>query len=206
MAAPRTIDWERLEPDWRAGIKSVPQMVAEYEEATGKTVSKSAINKHFKDFGIPRDLAAKIKAKADAIVSASMVSGKVSTDTNATDVEIINKAATDIAIIQLAHRQDIRRNRELANKLMSELEAQTGNLELFHQLSELMQSNDKDAVGKLDDMYRRVIALPSRVDTAKKLAETLKVLIGLEREAFNIDGNKSPGLTLDDFLDAIANA
>lgn len=80
MAAPRIIDYGRIEPGWRAGILSVQQLADEYRAATGQAVTLTAINKHFKKLGIPRDLSAKIEAKAAAMVSAAMVSGKVSID------------------------------------------------------------------------------------------------------------------------------
>lgn len=77
MAAIRKIDYERIEPDWRAGVKSVQQLAQEYTERTGVSVTKAAINKHFKGRGIPRDLTAKIRAKVEEKVLASKVSGKV---------------------------------------------------------------------------------------------------------------------------------
>ena len=63
MAAPRIIDYGRIEPGWRAGKLSVQQLADEYEKDTGKRVARSAIQKHFNGLGIPRDLSAKIKAK-----------------------------------------------------------------------------------------------------------------------------------------------
>ncbi len=68
MAAPRIIDYGRIEPGWREGLLSVPQLAEEYEKATGQPVTRQAINKHFRELGIPRDLAAKNRAKASAPV------------------------------------------------------------------------------------------------------------------------------------------
>ena len=59
----------------------------------------------------------------------------------------------------------MRRFRTLANRLLNELEAST--------------------TGELPKDEKR-LALGSRVDTAKKLAETFKVLFGLERQVLNI--------------------
>lgn len=63
MAAPVRIDYDRIEPDWRAGIKSAQQMADEYTLATGQKVSHAGISKHFKKLGIPRDLIAKINGE-----------------------------------------------------------------------------------------------------------------------------------------------
>ena len=65
MAAPGTVDYGRIEPGWREGLKSVPQLAAEYTAATGQPITQAAIRKHFVKIGVPRDLSAKIKAKAD---------------------------------------------------------------------------------------------------------------------------------------------
>jgi len=67
----------------------------------------------------------------------------------------------------------------------------------------LMRSEDDKGVDKLNDLYRKVIATPQRIDSLKKLAETLKHLIYLEREAFDIVPAPTPG---DNALQAIAKA
>jgi hypothetical protein len=125
VAAPRIIDYGRIEPGWRAGLLSVQQLADEYEAATGQKVTLQAINKHFKKLGIPRDLAAKIEAKAAAMVQAAMVQGKVQIDGSETipdDVKIIASAAKQSANIQLAHRRTFEKLRERADRYEIELE------------------------------------------------------------------------------------
>lgn len=191
----KSIDWEAIEKDWRAGIKSVLQIAGE------NGISHTAINKHFKKLGIPRDLQAKIAAKADALVSAAAVSATVSTETKPADVEIIEANAQLQANIQLSHRKDIQRSRGLAMKLLDELEQTSDNRELFAQLGLMLAAPDEKGTDKLNDLYMKVISMPSRVDSMKKLSETLKVLVGLEREAFGIDGKQqTAGDALDKFL------
>jgi hypothetical protein len=120
MAAPRKVDYARIEASWRAGIKSAPQLAAEYTAETGVSVSHVAITKHFKKLGVPRDLAAKVKAKADAMVIAAMVANKVDATKEAS---IIVEAAGQQAGVRLSHRSDISRSRSLALKLLTELES-----------------------------------------------------------------------------------
>lgn len=55
MAAKAKIDWSLIEPDWRAGTKSGQQLAEEYSLATGVSVTRAAISKHFKARGIERD-------------------------------------------------------------------------------------------------------------------------------------------------------
>lgn len=197
------IDWERIEPDWRAGVKSVLQIAADYEKATGRSVSHTAINKHFKELKVPRDLKAKVQAKAEAKVSAAAVSARVSTETTPTDAAIIEANADVMATVMLSQRKDIQRNRSLAMKLLDELEDQTMGRELFENLGALMESPDENGRDKLFDLYMKVIGSSGRIDSMKKLADTLKVLVGLEREAYGIGAEQKGAGNYEDFLDQL---
>lgn len=164
MAAPRIIDYGRIEPGWRAGKLSVQQLADEYEKDTGKRVARSAIQKHFNGLGIPRDLSAKIEAKASAMVAAAMVAGKVAVDGNETlpaEAAIIASAATTSANVQLSHRADIRKLRERVQGYETELDACP------------------------DDLGKRVTILKNLVDTQCRL-------IAAEREAFGMDKDAPP--------------
>lgn len=164
MAVPGTVDYGRIETGWREGIKSVPQLAAEYTDETGQTITQAAIRKHFVKLGIPRDLSAKIKAKADAMVSAATVSGSVSVDGNETlpaEAAIIASAATTSANVQLSHRADIRKLRERVQGYETELDACQ------------------------DDLGKRVTILKNLVDTQCRL-------IAAEREAFGMDKDAPP--------------
>ena len=192
MAAAKKIDYGILEPAWRAGIKTPPQLAAEYTEATGVRVSHTAIIKHFKKLGVPRDLKAKVMAKAEAMVMASVVSGKVSAETNEQDAEIIASNATLVATVRIAHRADIARARRLCMALFSELEAQTSDVPALSRLGELLRNEDDKGVDRLNDAYRAIISLPERTKTMKALADSLKVVVSLEREAHGITGDEKP--------------
>ena len=203
MAAPRKIDYERLEPAWRAGIKSPPQLASDYTEKTGVSVSHTAIIKHFRKLGIPRDLSAKIQSKADAMVLRGMVAGKVAAVTKEREAEIVNDGAAQIATVRISHRADIGRSRALTMALLIELESQTGNLPDLVALGEILRSPNEVGADKLNDIYQAVLSLPERTKTVKALSEALKNLVGLEREAYNIGGNDTGAdrkpLTINDF-------
>ena len=51
-------------------------------------------------------------------------------------------------------------------------------------------SSEKD---KLNDLYRKIISLPERARTAKTLAETLRITIDMERQAFGMDAKGADG-------------
>lgn len=182
------VDWEAVEIQYRAGIRSLKDIGAEFG------VSDAGIIKRAKRDGWVRDLKAKIKAKADAKVSAALVSAEVSPQTKASEAQVIEVEAQVQARVRLGHRQDIARFRKLALALLTELEAETGDPELFEELGDLLRSEDRNGQDRRNDIYRRVISSAGRVDSLKKLSETLKHLIGLEREAYGIASDeKQPG-------------
>ena len=197
MAAPKKIDYDRIEPGWRAGLLSPHQLAALYTEETGQKVSHAAIIKHFKKSGIARDLSSKINDRANAMVTEAMVTGKVTSKPSIPDSSIIEQGSIQVATVKLAHRRDIHRARRLANALMDELEAQVGteNAALLADLGEVMRSPDDAGQDKLNDLYRKIISLPERAKTAKTLAETLRIAVDMERQAFGMDAKGADGAT-----------
>ena len=185
MTAPRPgVDWEAIEKDYRAGVATLRQ-IAETHGTTHTTVATRA-----KKFGWDRDLSAKIAAKAESILSKSHLSSDLSKP--ATEREIVESNGQIVAAALIGQQKSIKRHRTLSEKLLAELEAQCDYPEIFEQLGALMQSPDERGSDKLNELYRRVIALPSRIDGAKKAAETLRILVSLEREAYGMDKGASP--------------
>jgi hypothetical protein len=175
-------DWERIEADFRAGLLSLREIAG----ADGN-VTEGAIRKRAKRDGWERDLGAKIKARADELVRKAEVRIEVRKQGAASERQIIEANAERIAQVRGEHRGDITRLRTLGLTLLTELEGQSADPQLLEQLGELMASPDDKGVDKLNDLYRKIISTPSRIDSAKKVAETLKHAIGLEREAYGLD-------------------
>ncbi|MNJ26779.1 hypothetical protein D3C77_212690 [compost metagenome] len=190
-------DWERIEQLYRAGVLSVREIAA-----TCGT-SHTAINKRAKVHGWERDLKAKIQAKADALVSKAEVSKQVSTEQLETERGIVEANAKVIADIRIAHRTDIGRARRLANMLLDELEGLTeeqGTLkELILQLKEADGEGDADMSDVLA-LASKMSSLPSRTKTMKELGETLKNLITLERQAYDLGASNGDGDQTDQSL------
>jgi len=183
-------DWERIEQLFRAGLLSVREI------ASACGVSHTAINKRSKTEGWERDLKAKIKAKADSLVSKREVSSKVSTEALATERGIVEANAEVIADIRMAHRTDIGRSRRLANKLLDELESLTDEQGTIKSLIKRFKEGDHEDGEAMADMLalaNKIGALPSRTKTMKELAETLKTLVALERQAYELDTKAGGG-------------
>jgi hypothetical protein len=173
-------DWERIEADYRAGLLSVREI------ASANGVSHVAIQKRAKRDGWTRDLAAKIKAKADDLVTKELVTKEVTKEKAVTERQIVEAGAEAIARVRLAHRSDINKGRNIVTRLFDELGSEMDNLPELHELGEMMRKESESGIDKLNDLYRKVISMPGRVESVKKLSEALKNLIAMEREAYGL--------------------
>lgn len=193
------VDWEAVEREYRAGIKTLRQIADE------QGVSNPAIVKRAKRDGWERDLSAKIHAKAESLVSKQLVSSVVSKEDAIAERQIVDANAEMMASVIRGHHKLLTRLRGIAMLLMDRLEAELEGTDLFIQLGEMMASPDEFGSDKIGDLYRKVIALPTQTDTAKKLAEMLKTIIELERKVFKIDEQKPVDVNpVADFLRSIS--
>lgn len=186
MAKASNIEWDLIERDWRAGVKTQAQIAAEYG------VSRAAMTKRFAKHGITRDLSGKVRAAAATIVAKSAVvpeDAPAGTGT-ASDRDIIEANATIQSGIILAHRRDIQRARRLSMSLLDELEGQTDNTELIEQLMDALDTPDDKGMAKRIAALQRLMSLGSRATTIKTLTESLRTLVSLERQAFGLDDEK----------------
>lgn len=183
MAKP---DWEAIESAYRAGVMSLREIASQHG------ISDTAIRKRAKKDGWARDLAAKIQSKADDLVRRREVRTQVRTETAVTERELIEATAEAIATVRMEHRGDIRRARELTNTLFDELSGQSADTAALEKLGELLCDPDDKGRDRLNEIYQKVISLPSRVKSMKDLSDSLKTLIGLEREAYSIDNKVEP--------------
>lgn len=191
MTDKQPTDWERIEQLYRAGVLSLREIAIACPGPNHVAIARRA-----KKFGWVQDLSAKIKAKANDLVTRQAVTADVTAERAVSDKAVIEINAQAIASIRMAHRGDIARGRRLTNKLLDELEGLTDNRELFDQLGELMRDPDDNGFDKRNDLYGKVISLPGRSKTMKEMADTLKTLVSLERQAFNLDeaeGDRPPG-------------
>ena len=201
MAEKKVIDWEKIELDYRAGIKSLRQIAGEHD------IAESAIRRRAKQYEWVRDLSEKIKAKADDIVRKESVRSSVRTKTTISEKDTIDANANEVASVRLAHRKDIQRSRKIAMSLFDELEMMVGqeNVKLLEMLGELMWSPDDKGNDKVNDLYMKIISMPGRVKSMKDLSDTLKTLIALERQAFGLDDeNNKPVDALTALLERVS--
>lgn len=193
------IEWDLIERDWRAGVKSQAQMSKEYG------VSRAAMQKHFEKRGITRDLGGKVRSAAATIVAqtvAVQASPPGATSSPAAEKDIIEANAAMQSQIILQHRNDIQRSRRLSMALLNELESQTDHLDLIDQLQDVLHDPDDKGMARRLELLERLTSLGSRAGTMKSLADTLRSLVALERQAFGLDekGDEDTGNGIEDVI------
>lgn len=197
MAKP---DWEAIESAYRAGVMSLREIASQHG------ISEGAIRKRAKRDDWSRDLNAKVKERADDLVRKAEVRKQVRSEAILSEHVLIEATAEVIATVRMQHRGDIRRARTLANALFDELEAECADVESLRQLGELLSSPDDNGRDRLNELYQAIISMPERVKSMKALSETLKNLIGLERQAYSMDeGDKDKVVdALSDLMDSLS--
>lgn len=154
----RQIDWEKIELDYRAGIKTLRQIADEHG------ISNPAILKRAKRDDWVRDLSAKIDKKADELVSKNLVSKEVSKTQKIAEKEIIDANAQAIAEIRLSHRKDFVRFKSTIESLQKELD-------------ELNKLKDPD------NLALRTKVLKDLTDTHAKLVALERQAYNMDKEA-----------------------
>lgn len=182
-------DWERIEADYRAGIKSLREIVAPYD------LTEGALRKRAKRDSWTRDLSAKIKAKADDLVRKAAVRTPSTQLTAATEKEVVDANAHDRADAVLKQQSMAGRLMRLVENMASELELETTDPALFAQLGHLMDQGIGEAkADKVAETYQKIMALPGRVETMKKLAEAFEKVVRIQRLALGMDDPTPPPL------------
>lgn len=192
MARPVLIDWEKIELDFRAGVKTLREIAASHD------ISHVAISKRAKKEGWVKDLSARIKAKTQDLVNKKSVNSTVNSASVNEIIEVNAKIQSDII---LAHRIDIPKKRELVAKLFAEVEALTDGGDIVEQMTLALGGGDME---QLADAARKAISLPSRIKGVTELIGAFKTVVSMERQAFGIaDGEEKKATTLQDIINAI---
>lgn len=152
MSEKRVIDKEGIEREFRAGMKSLREIGDEF------AVSHVYVSKLAREKGWERDLSAKIRAKAEALVSKEAVTSLVNVGSKLDERAVIEANAQVQASIRREHRTDIQRTKRIVNKLLE----------------------------KLEGLPTKEDTLKEQASVVKQLADTQRVVVAMEREAFGI--------------------
>lgn len=208
-AARPAADWELIEKLYRAGLLSLREIAKAADDA----VTEGAIRKRAKKDGWARDLGPKIAQRADELVRKEVVRTASTQLTPASEREVVDANAEQQYRVRMDARHDVVRLENLVRSLMTELEAETGDVAAFTQLGELLDESGPDAGGKWkqdkrNEVYMKVISGAWRVDAAKKLVEMTEKLIKLKFQVFGVPiESESKGVdTIEGFLGMVRDS
>lgn len=191
-------DWEKIEREFRAGQLSIREIAAQYGP------SDTAIRKRAKAEGWSRDLSDDVRRRTKAKLVREQVRAE-SGGKQFSDEEIAEQAAERAVEIVQLHRSDIKASREAVRQMIDELTSNCVNQDV---IAEILQQHldEEDASDKRRQAVERMLSLQGRAQTAQSLTSSLKTLVALERQAFNIDDQPKEHDPLDELLAAVSNS
>ncbi|MFD1261721.1 hypothetical protein [Entomomonas asaccharolytica] len=174
-------NWQAIEKDYRLGQLSVRAIAEKY-----KMPNHSVIVRRANKYGWLRDHSKEINNLTQVgllTLQEEKAPKKAPKSTTPTREDIEAAALTNIQVIK-HHRNDIRTGRELVNLFMGQLqEAATNRNEI--EAAILSETEEDQTIARRSAMLKAV-ALPTHASTLRDLSTTLKNLIPLERQAYNI--------------------
>lgn len=173
MTARAAVDWERIRAEYEAGQLSTREL----GRAFG--TSEAAIRRRAKSHGWTRSLAPKVRrAVRERLIRDDAVSPEV-------EAEVVETAAVRGVEVIRSHRRDIGQARDVAGRMLLELDEATANREQIEALIWDETAGDED--GKRRHAMLRAVSLPSRASALQALAGALGRVVALERQAFGLD-------------------
>ncbi len=182
-AKAKQVNWESVEADYRAGMKTLRQIGSDHG------VSHVRIQQKAKELGWVRSLTERINAKAEEKLTKAALTKSLTKPVS--DEAIVDANANLQVNVQLGHRSDIAALKKTIVGLSQELGALSdGALQdalheiLEEKVAEVESETRKTALYKA---YGAAMALGGRAGAGQKLATALGTLIDKERQAFGID-------------------
>jgi hypothetical protein len=201
------VDWELIEKDYRAGIKTLRQIAEE------RGVSHVAIQKRAKQYGWTRDLSEKIQAKAKekvtkaAVTKASYQTGLETKEAKLTDAQVVDKYADIVASVDQIQREDVKLAIDNSRNQLQEL-VTLGDPKFRAALEAIADAMDESGptangawkTDKVNELYRYIISLAGRVKMAKEIAASHGVYLPLQRKIFGLDAEKKSAGEFEEML------
>lgn len=181
MAERKKVDWEGLEREFRLGSMSLRAICDKYGANPGNASRRA------KKEGWVQDASQEVRERTRAALITqprdedNTVVSRDNTPTRA-DVEVA--VQTNLAVIT-RHRRDIGQGQNIVALLMADL------IETASNRAALVEDIDTETKADENNQRRykmlKAISLPSNAAVMRDLSTAMKNLVGLERQAFNLD-------------------
>lgn len=184
-SARHKVDWQAVERDYRTGKFTLRELEAKHGPHNG-TIARRANRE-----GWTQDLTDAVRQATKAALISDMVEECSKAQQN-TAVTVLAAAELNKQVI-LAHREEIKRLRNVGSDLINALEQSALMASEQEAIAELLATVgqngeiDPDRLFKLQQIVRKALELPIRIQALKALADTFTKLQGLERIAFGLD-------------------
>lgn len=182
MAKHKRVDWDSVEPLFRAGSLSLTEICNQYEadhknsQTFKKTITHPGILKHAKKNGWKRNLTKQVSEK----IRERLVTGSVTNCNQKTDREIIEQVAELGSNVVLRHRKEIYALLKIEDDLLAELTNAPEKTHFASYQGEIVSQN----VG---------LTVSEKAATLKALAEVRAKRIQIERQAYSLDDDSGTG-------------
>jgi len=141
-------DWEAIEADYSAGVKSIRSIATEHD------VTEGGIRKRAKRYGWQRDLSTSVRSA----VKSKLVRGEGTQSDVRTDADIIDSASSEMAQVVMGHRTLILKWRGISSKLAVTLDAMVVDEENHNEFARSLNSG-VDAIGKCIKLERQAYGM-----------------------------------------------
>lgn len=182
-------DWAAVKLEYRANVLSNRQIADRHH------VSEGAIRKRAKEENWVRDLSSEIRDVAEDMVRKSEVRSEVRSERGvrtAQEKEVVIASAKAIAEQKQKTRKQLGLTQQIFDGVMTELMAETGDVESLANLGKLMAAPDESGRDKLNEAYLKAISLPSRVLMLKTATEAMKNMQTVSRIEYKLDTTPDP--------------
>lgn len=173
-------DWESIEREYRAGVYSVREIGRRHN------VSEAAIRKRAKEKCWRRDLTTRVHAELRTRLTIPEAKQRIEAEADPeAESRIVDEAASTLVQVVTVHRQDIAKGRSLIELLFGQLNEAAAHRDDIEEAIEDDTREDKTAERR--NRMRRAVSLPMHAATMRDLSQALRHVVGLERQAFNLD-------------------
>lgn len=195
------VDWELVEREYRAGLKTLRQIGEEHG------VSHTAIQKKARQWGWVRDLSERIQQKAKNKIARQVVARSVSRERELSDTETVEAYSDVLASVDMIQRQDLRLAIDNSRRQLQELVTLSDPKfrDTLEAIAAAMDGSGPTNNGgwktdKVNELYRYVISLAGRIKMSKEMAAAHAVYIPIQRKIFGLDGERRNTSGYEDLL------
>lgn len=200
------IDWELVERDYRAGLKTLRQMAEEHG------ISHVTIAQRAKRYSWQRDLREKIRRAAENKATKAAAT-KSTTKALKTDAQVVEAYSDVVASVDLTQREDVGKAIETTRGQLQEL-SDLSDPEFRARLEWLGQVMDESGPtesggfkhDKANELYRYIISLAGRIKMAKEISASYGVYIPIQRKIFGLDTERKSTNEYEDLLRRIGES